>query len=378
MDSKIETTSNIRAGAFINQAKGQPLDTIVANIDGQQRPTGGTPTDRMLRQAGTIIRRGGLVAFPTETVYGIGANGLDETAVKKIFVAKGRPSDNPLILHIADLSHLPQYVKQINDKARQLIDYFWPGPLTIIFDKSERIPYAVTGGLETVAVRMPQHPIAQWLIEYAAVPIVAPSANLSGKPSPTEVGHVIEDLQGKVDMILAGGNVEYGIESTVIDVTTAIPQILRPGSITRSMLEQVIGEVGYDPYLEDTSQKPKAPGMKYRHYAPKGHLQIISSPSSERLVEYIKRQAKQHQAQGRRVGLIMPNHLQDRFEDCVVAGIGDINNPKQIAKNLFAKLRYMDQQQVDIIFCYDFGEEEAMVAVMNRLLKAAAQNKISV
>ena len=228
-----------------------------------------------LEEGAAILRQGGLVAFPTETVYGLGANALDEEAAKKIYEAKGRPSDNPLIAHIAGPAELAPLAKEIPEAARKLMEHFWPGPLTMIFRKKEIVPYGTTGGLDTVAVRMPSDPIARKLIAMAGVPVAAPSANLSGRPSPTTADHVWQDMAGRIDMLIDGGPVGIGLESTIVDVTGEIPMILRPGAITLEMLQEVLGRVEIDPAILGPMKegtRPKAPGMKYRHYAPKADM----------------------------------------------------------------------------------------------------------
>ena len=230
-----------------------------------------------IRLGGEILKKGGLVAFPTETVYGLGGNALDAEASAKIYAAKGRPSDNPLIVHIADWEAIEAIVSEIPEAAKKLADAFWPGPLTMILNKSDLVPYATTGGLETVAVRMPVNPIARALIRAGGGYVAAPSANTSGRPSPTRAEHVAEDLNGKIDMIIDGGTVDIGLESTIVDLTDGAPTILRPGYINQEMLEQVLGEVEMDRGLiaPGSGVHPKAPGMKYRHYAPKADLIIV-------------------------------------------------------------------------------------------------------
>lgn len=234
--------------------------------------------DEELLEAAQILRDGGLVAFPTETVYGLGGNALDKEAAKKIYAAKGRPSDNPLIAHISCMEELAPLVREIPEAGRKLAEKFWPGPLTLVFPKSERVPFGTTGGLETVAVRMPKDPVANRLIRLAGVPVAAPSANTSGRPSPTTAEHVWQDLAGKIEMLVDGGPVGIGLESTIVDVSEGKPVILRPGAITREMLEEVLGQVELDPAITGPVKadvRPKAPGMKYRHYAPKGDLVLI-------------------------------------------------------------------------------------------------------
>jgi L-threonylcarbamoyladenylate synthase len=331
-----------------------------------------------LKDAGKIIGSGGLVAFPTETVYGIGANALDEVAISKIYIAKGRPSDNPLIMHIADVDWLAEYVTDISDKALSLIEAFWPGPLTMVFKKSEKVSYSLTGGLETVAVRMPNHPIARRIIKEANVPVAAPSANLSGKPSPTRGQHVIDDLSGRVDMIVDGGKSELGLESTVLDVTGDIPCILRPGSITRSMIADIVGEVSFDDHLSDESLVPKSPGMKYKHYAPKGQLSIVSGEIEEKVIEYINLTGQKLIKEGYKVGVITPEHAKGEFHLSIVESIGHVDNPTEIGSNLFKILRKMDDNQVNYIFSFEFKGEEVTVAIMNRLIKAAGHLIIEV
>lgn len=237
-----------------------------------------------IRQAGQIIRDGGLVAFPTETVYGLGANAMDAEAAAKVYQAKGRPSDNPLIAHIADVSMLEDLVTEVPEVAKKLMDAFWPGPMTLIFNKSDKVPKGTTGGLDTVAVRFPNNKIACSLIKAAGVSIAAPSANLSGKPSPTLGEHVVDDMDGRIDMIIDGGMVGMGLESTIIDVTVEPPMILRPGFITVEMAKKVVGDVTVDKTIfkkPSEGLKPKAPGMKYRHYAPKADYRIFKGTADK-------------------------------------------------------------------------------------------------
>ena len=329
-----------------------------------------------IERAAEIIKNGGLVAFPTETVYGLGANALDAEASKKIYEAKGRPSDNPLIAHIASLDTLDEIVEDVSEVAKKLIDKFWPGPMTLIFKKKDLVPDSTTGGLKTLAVRFPENEIAKALIEKSGVPIAAPSANTSGKPSPTKGEHVIEDLDGKVDMILDGGEVGLGLESTIIDVTDK-PTILRPGFITQEMLEQVIEEVELDKtILEKPTEDfaPKAPGMKYRHYAPKTELVIVRG-SAENVAQKIREEAK-----NKKIAIITVDQHKDLYDelDAKVVSWGDLENMDEIAHKIFDALRRVDEWGVDIIYCEAFDEEGLGLAVMNRLTKAAGYQVIDV
>ena len=272
---------------------------------------------KTLQEAGDILKRGGLVAFPTETVYGLGADALNEEAAKKIYAAKGRPSDNPLIVHITNMAALGKIVSQIPDAARKVAEAYWPGPLTMIFQKNYRVPYETTGGLESVAVRMPSHPVARALIAAGGGYIAAPSANTSGRPSPTRAEHVKEDLSGRIEMILDGGEVEIGLESTIVDFTSDKPVILRPGYISQEMIARVIGEVEMDKGLliTDSAVKPKAPGMKYRHYAPKAGLTIVQG-NPEAVREYINNQCKMQGEKGLRAGVISTDENQEFLSCC--------------------------------------------------------------
>lgn len=347
------------------------LNTLIVEVNDDQNIA-------ELQLAGEIIKNGGLVAFPTETVYGIGANALDPAAVNKIYIAKGRPSDNPLIMHISQIDMLEAFVKEVKPEARKLMEAFWPGPLTLVFKKSGIVPDCITGGLETVAIRMPKHPIARKIIEFAGVPVAAPSANLSGKSSPTRGKHVIEDLKGRVDMIIDGGKATLGLESTVLDVSGDQMCILRPGSITQSMIESVVGKVQYDDHIKNKDAVPKAPGMKYKHYAPKGNLQIISGNDEERMITYINVHCKELKDQGKKVGVIVPTHLHGRIVADIVIDIGESDNATQIGSNLFKILREMDELEMDEIFSFEFKGDELMISVMNRLNKAAGHQIVKI
>ena len=282
------------------------------------------PNKEDMREAAEIIRSGGLVAFPTETVYGLGANALDPEASKRIYAAKGRPSDNPLIVHICRFEELLSIAKEVPPQAKKLADAFWPGPLTMIVWKNEKVPYETTGGMDTVAIRMPNHPVALALIDESGCMIAAPSANTSGKPSPTEAGHVALDLDGKIPMILDGGSVGIGIESTIIDLTEKVPMILRPGYITKEMLEEVLGEeVRIDPGIiaSDSTKKPKAPGMKYKHYAPKADLVLVEG-EQEAVVAEINALVREKQAAGLKVGVVATDETESLYQADYVVTIG--------------------------------------------------------
>lgn len=326
-----------------------------------------------IAKAAEILRRGGLVAFPTETVYGLGGNGLDPQAAARIYAAKGRPSDNPLILHIASRKELPPLVREIPPMAERLMDAFWPGPMTLIFRKSACVPRETTGGLETVAIRFPSHPAAQALIREAGLPVAAPSANLSGRPSPTTAQHVAEDLGGRIEMILDGGPVEIGLESTIIDVTGAIPLILRPGAISLEQVRQAAGDGAFDPAIlgkPDAGLRPRAPGMKYRHYAPKAELAIVTG-KPEAVAEKIASLAAEKQRAGFRVGILCPEESQGRYDAALVKTVGTRAHEETIAHNLYRCLREFDQEQAEFVFSEAFDEGPMGEAIMNRLVKAA-------
>jgi len=332
-------------------------------------------------KAGKIIKEGGLVAFPTETVYGLGGDALNPDSSRKIYEAKGRPSDNPLIVHIADVKDISKIavtdniayvIDDVSNKIAELADRFWPGPLTIILHKTDAVPRETTGGLDTVAIRMPSDPIALAFIKASGGFIAAPSANISGRPSPTEVSHVIEDMDGRIDMILDGGDVAIGVESTILDLTDEIPMILRPGAITVDDLSGVLGEVRIDPaVIEDGSTAaPKAPGMKYRHYAPKGELVIVTG-THKNVTDYINRRAEEEKNDLLRTGVICADeHVLD-YRAPFIKCAGKLGDEETAAKRLYSILREFDHDEVDRIYSEAFDTEGIGNAVMNRLLKAA-------
>ena len=349
------------------------MNTIIQKVEKEH------PDETVLKQAGEILKSGGLVAFPTETVYGLGGDGLNARSSEKIYAAKGRPSDNPLIIHISDMESLDRIVSYVPEKARKLAEKYWPGPLTMIFQKSEEVPLETTGGLDSVAVRMPSHETARMLIRYGGGYVAAPSANTSGRPSPTKASHVIEDLNGKVEMILDGGEVGIGLESTIVDFTEEIPVILRPGYINQEMLEEVLGQVRMDKGLliTDTGIRPKAPGMKYRHYAPKAQLTIIEG-NTEAVVQEINRRCQDGEAAGLRAGVIGTDETVSAYHAQVVKSIGTRKDEESIARHLFGILREFDEEKVDMIFSESFETPRMGQAIMNRLLKAAGHHIIKV
>ena len=334
--------------------------------------------EEALRQAGEVLKNGGLVAFPTETVYGLGGDALNRDSSRKIYEAKGRPSDNPLIVHICRFEDIYPIVTEVPEEAKKLAQSFWPGPLTMIFHKSERVPYETTGGLDTVAVRMPSHPVARKLIAYGGGYVAAPSANASGRPSPTVAKYVQEDMAGRVDMIIDGGEVGIGLESTIIDMTVEPPQILRPGYITREMFRQVLNKVDIDVTIlsDDSGQAPKAPGMKYRHYAPKGDLTIVTG-TPEAVVEYINRHAAEDKANGEKTGIIGTEEVLDRYQADVIKSVGSRKDEESIGKHLYTILREFDDESVTKIYSEGFTAEGFGQAIMNRLLKAAGHKVVT-
>lgn len=348
------------------------MKTITANIkEGIDQ--------EIITEAGSILKDGGLVAFPTETVYGLGGNALDEQAAEKIYAAKGRPSDNPLIVHIAEFEALNKIAAEIPEEAKMLADAFWPGPLTMIFQKTDLVPMGTTGGLNTVAVRMPDHPVALALIRAAGGYIAAPSANTSGRPSPTCAAHVQEDLDGRIEMILDGGPVGIGLESTIVDLSEGVPTILRPGYINQQMLEEVIGKTEIDRAIlsDDSGIKPKAPGMKYRHYAPHADLQLVEG-ETDRVVEVINNLVKEKLAEGKKVGVICTDETRVRYPQGEVRSVGLRAKEETIAHNLFAVLREFDDLNVDCIYSESFSKDHLGQAIMNRLTKAAGYHILNV
>ena len=356
---------------------------------------------KIMQKAGDIIKKGGLVAFPTETVYGLGADALNPLAAEKIYQAKGRPSDNPLIVHIADFESLSQITRELPWQAKKLADAFWPGPLTMILQKADCVPMQTTGGLDTVAVRMPAHKTALALIRAAGGFIAAPSANTSGRPSPTKASHVAEDLDEKIDLLLDGGSVGIGLESTIVDLTEGKAVILRPGAIRAEMMEDLIGEVTLDKalFLRDDNIRPKAPGMKYKHYAPKAEMYIVDG-EEDKVINKINDCVKQaiqesyerlYDDEGdvfarikilseleTKIGILCCKENSGKYPYGIIKSIGSKQNEQEIAANLYAALREFDGSQVKLIYSESFYTPQMGDAIMNRLMKAAGQNLISV
>ena len=335
-------------------------------------------TPESIAEAGEIIRAGGLVGFPTETVYGLGANALNGDAVRMIFEAKGRPSDNPLITHVATEAEIPPLIRgHIPAAARALMDAYWPGPMTLIFPKSDLIPPEVSAGLDTVGIRMPSHPAARALIQAAGVPIAAPSANRSGRPSPTTAKHVMDDMDGRIPLILDGGPCDVGVESTVIDVTGDVPRVLRPGGVTPEMIARVCGAVEVDgavmrPLRE--GEKPRSPGMKYRHYAPTGDLTIFEG-EAEAVARAIC--ARYDEAPDNAAILALPGH-EALYGARRVIPLGQADSASSVAAALFAVLRRLDDEGAEHIFSEAVDAEGVGLAVMNRLGRAAAFHIVTV
>lgn len=329
-----------------------------------------------LKKQAELLADGKTVIFPTETVYGLGANALDENAVIKIYEAKGRPSDNPLIVHVCEKEEIYDLAENVSDKAEVVMDKFWPGPLTIILNKKSIVPYRTSGGLETVAIRMPSHPIAREIIKQSGVPIAAPSANISGRPSPTKANHVYEEMNGRVSGIVLGGDCSFGLESTVLDMTGDIPMILRPGSVTKEDLESIIGEVAIDPSLakKEDNKKAKAPGMKYTHYSPDAEVHIVSGESNK-VISEINKLVDENKAKNLKTGIMCLEQNKDKYGGEVIS-LG--NTLDEVGSNLFDALREMDKRNIDIVYSEEFPNTGVGQAIMNRLLKSAGYKTIKV
>ena len=341
------------------------MKTLIKEIDINK------PDQDLISLFATMLADGKTVIFPTETVYGLGANALDEDAATKIYQAKGRPSDNPLLVHVADKEDVYDLVENIDDRAKLLMDKFWPGPLTIVFKKKAIIPDRTSGGLDTVAIRMPSDQVARDIIRQAGVPIAAPSANISGRPSPTKPEHIIRDMDGRVDGILVGGPCDYGVESTIIDLSEDLAMVLRPGSITLEMLGEVLGRVDLDPSLKnkDDNIRAKAPGMKYKHYSPQAQVYIVKADNLEGFAERVDSLCEDNAKKGLKIGVMTMNYDQHSYQ----AKVFDLGgSDTEVAKNLFDSLISLDRESIDIAYVPYFEERGIGVAIMNRLKKAAA------
>ena len=339
------------------------IKTIISNIDKNNID------EAEIKKQAKLLKEGNTVIFPTETVYGLGANALDENAVKKIYEAKGRPSDNPLIVHISSKEEVYKLANDISDKAKVLMSKFWPGPLTMIFKKKDIVPQRTSGGLDTVAIRMPSHKIARELIKQAGIPIAAPSANISGRPSPTKGEHVCAEMNGRVSGIVVGGDCNFGLESTVIDMTMDIPMILRPGSVTKEQLEVEIGQVLIDPSLENKEDvlKAKAPGMKYTHYSPNGDVFIVTG-KEDLVIKKINNLIEENNKKDIKSGVMCLSKNKDKYEGEVIE-LG--NTLEEVASNLFNVLIEMDNRKIDIIYTEACPNDGVGRAIMNRLMKSA-------
>ncbi|MGB3367753.1 MAG: L-threonylcarbamoyladenylate synthase [Acidaminobacteraceae bacterium] len=348
------------------------IDTLIVKKQGNKN---------WLEEAARLLRENEVVAFPTETVYGLGGNALSKEAISKIYKAKGRPSDNPLIVHIAEISDLDVLVAEIPEVAKKLMDKFWPGPLTLIFKKSDKVPAQVTGGLNTVAVRMPSHAVARELIRLSGVPVAAPSANISGKPSPTSFEHVIADLSGRVAAIVCGDVSSVGLESTVVDISSKNPMILRPGGVTIEMLSKVVDNVSYDPAIINISEKdnliPMSPGMKYRHYSPSAPLIVINCKDKD-FVLVLNDLAKDLDFELSDIGVLCSKGASLELSNYVVKNVGAYNDLDEVASNLFDALRYFDTTSVKIIYAQGFPLVGIGQAIMNRLNKASGGKAINI
>lgn len=328
-----------------------------------------------IKEASKIIREGGLVLFPTETVYGLGANGLNEQAVKNIFVAKGRKQDNPLILHISNMEMLNKIAKNITELEYKLMKEFWPGPFTIILERTKEVPNVVTGGLDTVGIRMPSNEIAKWLIEYANTPIAAPSANISGRPSGTNVEDIFKELVDKVDYIIDGGQCEIGVESTVVRVINGVPHILRPGKITAEQIKKVAGEVVVDKHILGDLNKNEpvlSPGMKYKHYAPNAKCMLIYSKENEKMIEKIKEISQEY----KNPLIVCHSNNVENYNTKNIIDMGE--SLEEITKNIFKILRKVDSYNPDIVLIEGVEKEGLGLAIMNRLIRACEHHYIEI
>jgi L-threonylcarbamoyladenylate synthase len=348
-------------------------ETLTLKVDSQN------PDIAKIEIAAQFIRKGGLVAFPTETVYGLGADALNPDAVLALFEAKKRPLDNPPIVHVAGQSEVYRLVDEVPKKAELLMELFWPGPLTLIFKRSSIVPSVTVAGLDTVAIRMPKHKVASALIRQSGCPIAAPSANLAGKPSPTTAQHVSEDLNGRIDIILDGGSTNIGVESTVVDLSVDPPMLLRPGGTPFEALKQVFGDMRLHPFVQAEAELPlekmRSPGMKHKHYAPKAEV-ILVEGSVPAVVAKVKELTSFYTLKGAKVGVLATDETQASYKADVVKSLGSRFNLVLVAQNLFRLFREVDAEGVDVIIAEGVPSEGLGLAVMNRLRKASGYHII--
>jgi L-threonylcarbamoyladenylate synthase len=337
------------------------------------------PEPAKIQIAAQIIQNGGLVAFPTETVYGLGADALNPKAVLALFEAKKRPLDNPPIVHVVSISEVYPLVTGVPDKAELLMKQFWPGPLTLIFKRSKLVPSVTTAGLDTVAIRMPKHKVALELIKQSRRPIAAPSANLAGKPSPTTASHVYEDLNGRIDAIIDGGDTNIGVESTVLDLSVDPPMLLRPGGTPFEALKNVLGDVKLHPFVQAEQELPlqqtRSPGMRHKHYAPRAEV-ILVEGSVQAVIGKVKELAEAYKRKGAKVGILATDETQTAYNVAVIKSLGSRFNLASVAQSLFRLLREVDAQNVDVIIAEGVPSEGLGLAVMNRLRKASGYHII--
>ena len=335
--------------------------------------------EKEIQEAAEIIKNGGTVVFPTETVYGLGADGLNSEAVKKIFEAKGRPQDNPLIIHVSS-KDLNLYAEEVPQIANKLVEKFWPGPLTIILKKKDIVPNETSASLDSIGIRMPNNEIALKLIELSETTIAAPSANISGRPSPTDLQRCVEDLDGKVDCILGGEQSDIGVESTIVDCTVNPPLVLRPGGVTLEMLREIDPNINIDPAImkkPEPNLKPKAPGMKYRHYAPKAKVTIVSG-NKKNTIEKIKEMVHYNIEKKKKVCILTVDENEKEYSEGIKISLGSLNDLSTVARNLFETLRKCDDIGEDVVFAESFEQKGVGIAIMNRLNKAAGFDIVEV
>ena len=330
-------------------------------------------------EASDLLKKGEVVAIPTETVYGLAADAKNDKAIKKIFTAKGRPNDNPLIVHIHSINQVDEFAESIGTKAKQLMKEFWPGPLTLVMKKKDGVSDILTAGLPTVALRMPQHPVAFSILEQSGLALAAPSANISGRPSPTSAEQVLEDMNGKIPVIVDGGSCEIGLESTVLDVSVDPPCILRPGAVTKEMIEELIGLVNLDRSILEPLEEgadAKSPGMKHKHYAPNAEIEIVKGVEVS-VSRYVNRQMLKDHTDGiRSVVLCCKEHARNYPFDKII--LGSIHHPETVAENLFFSLREIDKGNYEKAYVQFYETGGINIAIMNRLLKAASHNVVDV